>query len=240
MKKWSSLVVAITCVTVAALSTPATASAQVLFSNPPNGGDAYGTPEGERIANDFMLSSAASISSFTWWAMEATVNPTLTATFDWAISADDGNHPAASAIASGTATNLVGHDSPTYLCCAFNGNGFAVYEFTQAVSSLSLSAGTRYWLSISNFSGGDGTTFWAAAAFSGDDELMNPGAGWVSPVRPGFHADGALCLSGPVESCSEFPAAGSPVSAAPEPASLVLLATGFAGIAGIVRRRKNG
>ena len=115
-----------------------------------------------------------------------------------------------------------------------NSFGYGVYDVAVPISSSVMTAGSTYWLSISNATdaANDGTQGW---------DIPNGGSG--GPAICNFRQSGtnfgncglggeSFTLSG----CGAGPDCGPPV---PEPSSILLLGSGILGLAGILRRKLN-
>jgi hypothetical protein len=115
-----------------------------------------------------------------------------------------------------------------------NSFGYGVYDVAVPISSSVMTAGSTYWLSISNATdaANDGTQGW---------DIPNAGSG--GPAICNFRQSGtnfgscglggeSFTLSG----CGAGLDCGPPV---PEPSSILLLGSGILGLAGILRRKLN-
>jgi hypothetical protein len=128
----------------------------------------------------------------------------------WQIDSSFTNFDSSTLLEGGTSGVL----SPHLVTTSY---GFPIYQLSIAIPSLALDAGT-YWLEL------DGVT--TTLGYSGFwDESDGPSLAWNG-------ADGL----GPVGS-ETFQILGTPDSVTPEPASFLLLGSGLAALAGLVKRK---
>ena len=109
-----------------------------------------------------------------------------------------------------------------------NASGYDVYDVTIGVSGSAMSAGSQYWVSLSNASdsqGNNSTEAW---------DIPNGGSG--GPATCNFRQsgvnDGDCGLGG-----ESFTLSGNPVAPTPEPSSILLFGSGILGLAGVLRRK---
>ncbi len=164
-----------------------------------------------RLADDFTLAQAATITGINFWYTSAPES-NLT-TVSWAIYNSTANAP-------GT---LIGSGNSPVATAAF----FNIYIAALSTSSVNLAAGT-YWLELHSGSSLTGTSgpqnFWVFATDNATSlALFNNGAGFPnSPINPGSQGYGQFA----------FELIGTTgVSGVPEPATYAMLAAGLGLIA---------
>jgi PEP-CTERM motif len=111
-----------------------------------------------------------------------------------------------------------------------NGFGYDVYDVTIGVSGSAMTAGSQYWVSLSNASdsqGNNSTEAW---------DIPNGGSG--GPATCNFRQSGTnfgdCGLGG-----ESFTLTGGTVGPTPEPSSILLFGSGILGLAGVLRRKLN-
>lgn len=200
------------------------AGAVSLFLQPPLDGQPchisdYGW--NQEVADNFALSGPClTIDSVRWWGgYGADPDPSPSDSFAINFYADAAGSPAATAFASLSANNLT--RTPTSMTAAASGqfDGGTVYEYYADLSSaLTVSASTTYYLSIVNST----QSIWGwMEDLDGNHWWRQGSSSWS---LSGYAYNQAFELLGP---CGDIP----------EPATLLLMGMGVAGLAMRLRRR---
>jgi hypothetical protein len=127
--------------------------------------------------------------------------------FDSSTSLESGTSPVVSSTSEGTA------------------DGYPVYQVSIAIPSLALDAGTTYWLELDNVGSTLGIGgFWDES--DGPSIAYNGDVGSISA----FYDNGS-------SGSETFQILGSPDSVTPEPSNFLLLGSGLAGLAGLIKRK---
>ena len=202
-----------------------TASAGTIFSEGPidgndNGffvtGPNYGNIGGsyQDISNGFVAATSGTPGNLEWgeWSVGA---PT-------SFSYELGSAAFGTQIGSGT----VAQNAVNSVFLRTNSYGYGVYDVTVPISSLAMTAGNTYWLSISNATdaSNDGTQAW---------DVPNGGSG--GPATCNFRQSGTNygnCGLG-----GEDFTLTSGTGTTPEPSSILLFGSGILGLAGVLRRK---
>ncbi len=186
------------------------ASAQVVYNNGTPGQPDWLINSLRNISDDFTFSSATTIDAVRFFAGSFVGTPTaFSGTMDWFISDDNAGTPGA-ILASGSA-------SPSVVFFSTDGQ-FYTNQYDFSIPNLTLGAGT-YRLGVRD-PGSSGQFYW-------DDTQGVVG-------NPAYDSQSPQVLTTDVA----FELLGAPVSATPEPGSLVLLGTGLFTLGVVVVRRR--
>jgi PEP-CTERM motif len=175
------------------------------------GGPLYGYQD---ISNGFVAAASGTPNTLEWgeWSVGA---PT-------SFSYELGSAAFGTDLGSGTVAQNAGNS--TFLFT--NNQGFSVYDVKVGITSLAMTAGNTYWLSISNATGiNQDTQGW---------DIPNGGLG--GPATCNFRLSGTNyddCGSGG----DSFTLTGSTPGTTPEPSSILLFGSGILGLAGVLRRK---
>ena len=206
-------------VLASAAALPVRGEAQVLYDNGvPDQVQGRAVSATYSVADNFTLAAPATVGSFQWYAVlpYSSGASTTTASYQWNIFSDAAGTPGSvlysGAVAGQSATKT-----------AYKAQGYDVYYFDTSIGSVPLGAGT-YWLGIDGFSSPDGNGYWATSSQQGD--AVQSGDNGQTHTR--------------VDAEMAFSVSAAAVTTTPEPASVVLLATGLLGVFAVVRHRSAG
>jgi hypothetical protein len=125
-------------------------------------------------------------------------------------------------------SGTVAQNSTNSVLLFTNGFGYGIYDVTIPVTSLAMTAGNEYWVSLSNAANTGSTQ-------SGGWDLAGPSGG---PATCNFRQSGTNygdCGIGG----ESFTLTGGPLPGTPEPSSILLFGSGILGLAGVLRRKLN-
>ena len=127
-------------------------------------------------------------------------------------------------IGSGTVGQTAGNSTLLFT----NGFGYGVYDVKVGITSAAMTAGSTYWLSISNATdaSNDGTQGW---------DIPNGGSG--GPATCNFRQSGTNFGNCGLGGESFTLSGGTPPPNTPEPSSIMLFGSGILGLAGVLRRK---
>ena len=127
-------------------------------------------------------------------------------------------------IGSGTVGQTAGNSTLLFT----NGFGYGVYDVKVGITSAAMTAGSTYWLSISNATdaSNDGTQGW---------DIPNGGSG--GPATCNFRQSGTNFGNCGLGGESFTLSGGTPPPNTPEPSSILLFGSGILGLAGVLRRK---
>jgi hypothetical protein len=214
-RSWAAALVALVLVA-------APTSAQVVYNN--------GSPDGQagsdifndfRAADDFTVSTSLAFDLVRFWAL-LPAGSTYAPSIFWQILTDGGGVPSPTVVASGTVV------AASTLRASFP-FGFDSYQLDLSIGPQLLSPGV-FWLALHDGQLGDIT----------DSSLLWEMPGNQSGAQFAVDFIPANQWTGDWGGDLAFELHSRPVSAVPEPATLALVATGVAGVAGFRRRQRKG
>jgi len=168
------------------------------------------------ISNGFVAATSGAASHLEWgeWSVGA---PT-------SFSYELGSAAFGTDIGSGTVGQTAGNSTLLFT----NGFGYGVYDVKVGITSAAMTAGSTYWLSISNATdaSNDGTQGW---------DIPNGGSG--GPATCNFRQSGTNFGNCGIGGESFTLSGGTPPPNTPEPSSIMLFGSGILGLAGVLRRK---
>jgi hypothetical protein len=168
------------------------------------------------ISNGFVAATSGAASHLEWgeWSVGA---PT-------SFSYELGSAAFGTDIGSGTVGQTAGNSTLLFT----NGFGYGVYDVKVGITSAAMTAGSTYWLSISNATdaSNDGTQGW---------DIPNGGSG--GPATCNFRQSGTNFGNCGLGGESFTLSGGTPPPNTPEPSSIMLFGSGILGLAGVLRRK---
>jgi hypothetical protein len=239
MKKSAVLSVLILGLLGALATAPAFAVGTVLFDNTTGNsyqGYAYSvsstaSPGGE-VSDSFLLTSNATATSILLGISEQQMDPLQEV--DWAITTSPSNeittgtgNTYSSSIASGSA----------YIFTTVPEGNYGEYSATFSIpGGVQLQAGTEYWLEIYNIMGNDGSD--DGYTYTDDwDVSGNSQSTAYYAYNSYIYNNYPEYSSGPTVDSNTFQILGEQENVTPEPSSFLLLGSGLAGLAGLIKRK---
>src|ERR1019366_2009890 len=206
-----------------ALSPPAFAGTTTFY----NDGGIDGTLQAWLVSGPLYSYGDAYWDTSNGFVSAASGPPTTLEWGEWSVGAPASFSYELGSAAFGTdlGSGTVAQNSSNSVFLFTNSNGYGVYDVKVGITSLAMTAGNTYWLSISNATD---------AANDGNQAWDVPGLG--GPATCNHRRDGinlGWCGTGG----ESFTLTGSTPGTTPEPSSLLLFGSGILGLAGGLRRK---
>jgi hypothetical protein len=202
------------------------ASAQIYSEGPIDGNDNAFFVTGPNLPN--FLGSVQDISNGFVAATSGTPNKLEWG--EWSVGAPTSFSYELGSAAFGTniGSGTVGQTAANSVFLRTNSFGYGVYDVTVPISSAAMTAGSTYWLSISNATdaSNDGTQGW---------DIPNGGSG--GPATCNFRQSGTNFGNCGLGGESFTLSSNTPPPTTPEPSSIMLFGSGILGLAGVLRRK---
>jgi hypothetical protein len=176
-----------------------------------------------QVSDSFTVSANASMTDFTFAEWVTTGSTPLTV--DWAVGTTSFGSDVGSGTGAAITSSLVCTNGSPFnggLCAG--GFGYDIYNSTVTTNDLPLTAGTTYWLSLTN----------ATDSFGGRDAWdINSGASLAYHNTLGQVPSESFTISGGTTTSTSTTTTGT----TPEPSSIMLFGSGILGLAGVLRRK---